>query len=298
MKAHGDVDARVHIFIATALGWGRVASPMLGRLYPRGNPQYSFYRRLSGPQDQSGHEGEKKSPPLRHPGSNLGHPACSQAPCHLSHQARTTFMYLQYSCHPCISHFANIWKMLYTISTSIFVDVPYWLPPYSTDKFISCVVPGPLQWFFHFGKEIVIAWTQEKTTIGGTEPHHSSWQCKESHHCCHGPLAPLAMGDSGTPTLLTRYGSLRQSERTTARDQVQHRRCSCPCYRAVNTGTSTKFVALMVYGAYWIFGKRWYVRGRLYWRYINVAPLWIKPSHIQGVRNSYYKHIGLVEGTE
>ena len=28
---------------------------------------------------------------------------------------------------------------------SIFVDVPYW-PPYSMDKFISCVVPGPLQW--------------------------------------------------------------------------------------------------------------------------------------------------------
>ena len=36
---------------------------------------------------------------------------------------------------------------------------------------------------------------QEKTTIlGGTEPHHSSWQCKESHrYCCQGRLAPLAM---------------------------------------------------------------------------------------------------------
>ena len=33
----GDVDARVHIFTATALGWGRVASPTLVRLYPRGN---------------------------------------------------------------------------------------------------------------------------------------------------------------------------------------------------------------------------------------------------------------------
>ena len=30
----GDVDARVHIFVATALGWGTVASPTLGRLYP------------------------------------------------------------------------------------------------------------------------------------------------------------------------------------------------------------------------------------------------------------------------
>ena len=57
---------------------------------------------------------------------------------------------------PLIYHLLpNVWKALYTISLSIFVDVLYWLP-YSTDKFISCVVPGPLQWFFHFGKEIVI----------------------------------------------------------------------------------------------------------------------------------------------
>ena len=33
----GDVDARVHIFTAKALGRSRVASPTLGRLYPRGN---------------------------------------------------------------------------------------------------------------------------------------------------------------------------------------------------------------------------------------------------------------------
>ena len=57
----GDVDARVHIFTATALGRGRVASPTLGRLYPVESPRYSFYRRLSGPQDQSGHEGMNKN---------------------------------------------------------------------------------------------------------------------------------------------------------------------------------------------------------------------------------------------
>ena len=56
----GDVHARVHIYTATALGRGRVASPMLGRLYPRESTRCSFYRRLSGPQDQSGHEGVKK----------------------------------------------------------------------------------------------------------------------------------------------------------------------------------------------------------------------------------------------
>ena len=32
------------------------------------------------------------------------------------------------------------------------------------------------------------------TTLGGTEPHYSSWQCKEPHRCCcHGPLAPLTV---------------------------------------------------------------------------------------------------------
>ena len=30
----GDVDARVYIYTAKALGRGRVASPMLGHLYP------------------------------------------------------------------------------------------------------------------------------------------------------------------------------------------------------------------------------------------------------------------------
>ena len=55
------MDARVHIFTATALGRGRVASPTLGRLYPGEIPRYSLYRRLSGPQGQSGHEGMKKN---------------------------------------------------------------------------------------------------------------------------------------------------------------------------------------------------------------------------------------------
>ena len=55
------MDARVHIFTAMALGRGRVASPTLGRLYPQESPRYSFYRRLSEPLDQSGHEGAKKN---------------------------------------------------------------------------------------------------------------------------------------------------------------------------------------------------------------------------------------------
>ena len=120
----------------------------------------------------------------------------------------TTFMYLQYSRPPYLSLLPNVWKASYTTSASIFINVPFW-PPYSMDKFISCAIPGPAQWFFHFREEFIIAWTQEKmTTLGGTEPHHSSWQCKESYCCCHRSLAPLAMGDSGTSTVLTRYESM------------------------------------------------------------------------------------------
>ena len=61
MKAHGDVNARVHIYTVTALGGGREASSTLGRLYPRGKPSVLIYKTLSWPQDQSGHEGVKKN---------------------------------------------------------------------------------------------------------------------------------------------------------------------------------------------------------------------------------------------
>ena len=78
MKADGDVDARIHIYIATALGRGRVgrAAFTLGK-FPL------FHRRLCELQDQSRHDGiKKKLHPLRHPGSNPGR---RQAPCRLSY---------------------------------------------------------------------------------------------------------------------------------------------------------------------------------------------------------------------
>ena len=50
----------------------------------------------------------------------------------------------------------NVWKT-YTITAPIFVDL--YCTPYSTDKFISCVVPVRSQWFFLFGEGTVIAWT-------------------------------------------------------------------------------------------------------------------------------------------
>ena len=61
---------------------------------------------------------------------------------------------------PLIYHlFPKVSKASYTIGASIFVDVQYLLP-YSKDKLISCIVPGPSQWFFHFGEELIISWTQ------------------------------------------------------------------------------------------------------------------------------------------
>ena len=44
-----------------ALGSSMVAGPKLSRLYLQGKPLVLIYRRLSGPQNQSEHEGVKKN---------------------------------------------------------------------------------------------------------------------------------------------------------------------------------------------------------------------------------------------
>ena len=44
---------------------------------------------------------------------------------------------------------------------------------------------------------------------------------------------------------------------TTARNPVQHKRWTYPCYRMINTEHLTKIDALMVYDAFQRFGKRW-----------------------------------------
>ena len=102
----------------------------------------------------------------------------------------TTFMYLQYSRSLIYHVLQNIRKASYTISVSIFVDIQYW-SPYSTDTFFSCVVPAPLQWFFHFGEDIVNAWTPYRvSTVDVPEsPIASStrgpWQQQCDYLHCH-----------------------------------------------------------------------------------------------------------------
>ena len=67
-------------------------------------------------------------------------------------------MYLQYS-HPHL--FITFAKCLEGVVHHQHIHLCWCsvLTSYSTDKFISSAVLGPLQWFFHFGEEIIIAWT-------------------------------------------------------------------------------------------------------------------------------------------
>ena len=51
----------LYIYTAMALGRSRMASTTRDRIYPGKSTCYSFYRRLSGPEDQSGYEGVKKN---------------------------------------------------------------------------------------------------------------------------------------------------------------------------------------------------------------------------------------------
>ena len=158
-----------------------------------------------------------------------------------------TFTYLQYSRPPPI--FITLCQMFGrrhtpSVCPSLFmfhIDCPI-----STNKFISCFVLGPSQWFVHFVEEIVIARTQEKTTtLGDTEPYHSMTMQGATPLLSRTSCAS-GNGRSGTSIVLTRHESLllrslRQSERITASDPVQHERWTYPCCRAVNSKLQEKW---------------------------------------------------------
>ena len=134
----------------------------------------------------------------------------------------------------------NVWKTSYTISASIFIDVSCW-PPYSTDKFISCVVLGSSQWIFHFGKEIVILWTLIGW-VGWMFQNLPLPAAQEARDSSYGVIPCIVTKIDGVLYHQMSFSaecmwlrSLRQSERTTARDTVQHMRWTYPCYRVVKT---------------------------------------------------------------
>ncbi|KAJ4432887.1 hypothetical protein ANN_21526 [Periplaneta americana] len=85
---------------------------------------------------------------------------------------------------------------------------------------------------------------------------------KESHCCCcQGPLAPLAMGNSGTSTILTQYESMRLRPFTKVKEPLRGTRYNTRDEFIPVIGgqyeTSTKMDALMVYDAFQTFGKSW-----------------------------------------
>ena len=85
-------DTKTQHSLATALGGDRVDSPTLGRLYARRRSPVLIFRRLNGPQDQSGHEGLKKNlEPSDTQNRTRAVQACSQAPCHLSYLAHNIY---------------------------------------------------------------------------------------------------------------------------------------------------------------------------------------------------------------
>ena len=168
----------------------------------------------------------------------------------------TTFMCFQYSRPPYLK-LPNVWKAPYTIIASIFVDVPYW-PLYSWDKFISCVVPGPSQWFFLFGEEIVIArihWVStedvpESPIAGGSRDLWQQQRCDSLH--CHeewwGSVTPSVVVFSWVHAIT--ISSPKWKNHCESPGTTQEMNLSV--LRGGQYGTSTKMDALMVYDTWLI----------------------------------------------
>ena len=104
-------------------------------------------------------------------------------------------------------------------------------------------VPSPSQWFFNFGEEIVITWTltgwerwmSQNLPFPAPEEVRDRWQQQCYSLRCHEELWVLYHQVSSISPESVPLRSLRQSERTTTRDPVHHKRWTYPCFRAVNT---------------------------------------------------------------
>ena len=95
---------------------------------------------------------------------------------------RTIFMYLQHS-PPFIYHLlTNVLSSSCTIS---FIDVPYW-PPYSTNKFISCVVPGP-------PAVVLSLWWKDSNRIDSGENDDTWWYRTPSFFMTAQGVTPLLL---------------------------------------------------------------------------------------------------------
>jgi hypothetical protein len=142
----------------------------------------------------------------------------------------------------------NLWKASYTIIVSTAVDVQQW-PPYSTNSHLYCVVTRPSQLFFHFGEDVIIVFVRQSEVSNDT-----CWQRTPSPFMTIQGLILLTLSRSSFAAgngrywniRRTRYESvqlwpLRQNERTTARDKLQHKRGDYWCCRAVTAGRPQKW---------------------------------------------------------
>ena len=102
MKAHEDVDARVHICAVTALGRGKQACPTLTVFTPGKAPVVILHEAEWTPGPVWTRRSEEKSPHLRRPESYQDRPARTKGFCH--------FYYLT---HGQITRAMNKFKMNY-----------------------------------------------------------------------------------------------------------------------------------------------------------------------------------------
>ena len=107
---------------------------MLGRLQPREKPRYTFLQEAQWTPKPVWTWGEEKSPHQRHPGSNPGRPARSQAPCRLSYLAN---LYLDFRFF--FLGFHILWGLLSILSGTIH-KLFFLLPTSSLSWFLRLLV--------------------------------------------------------------------------------------------------------------------------------------------------------------
>jgi hypothetical protein len=71
VKIYVGVDVYIHVFLTSALSGGEWSASRVICFTPGKQPQYAMDRRMEGPQNRSGLQGEEKNPPYRDSNSDL-----------------------------------------------------------------------------------------------------------------------------------------------------------------------------------------------------------------------------------
>ena len=162
---------------------------------------------------------------------------------------------------PLIYHpFPNVWKVSYTISAPIFVDVPFW-PPHSTDKFIFHLLccTGSIAVLISLCRE-------DRNRMDSGENNGTWWYRTPSFVMTIQGVTPLLSRTSCAtgnerfwnihlthPIWLHAITTYSPKWKNHYENPVHHKRWSYPC----QYGTSINMDTLIVYDAFQTFGKRW-----------------------------------------